>query len=277
MKVRKAVDTIQGYGQAENYIEMDVNFRKFLSKMFPGRDTMDIANFIKTLHPEYVVKEYNLKGIVFGNYVTQEERYYLLYKVVAQLEILRMYRHGLRGPRTADIGLGRLVIAFGSEGISKFAAHFNPAKDLININRGRKQSHKTYMQGEDSFIHEYAHFVDFVLGRKNQSHNKNFDSESPETRLGKLTRIATQDAEYMERLEGQSNTKYLQSDIEVFARLIEAAVTHDVQKSHPDWAPFFPQKYTDFIYLEKAKIEKAKVISTFKSVMRGLPSGRNKK
>src|SRR5690554_3006358 len=118
MKIRKIVDTVAVYGQAENYIDLNISFVKFL------RDQYKIIP--KDLTAEKITKKYNLRGVAFGNYVTQEERFFFLYKADRQLEVISK----LKGSK--DLGFGVLTLAFGVEGSPRANAHINPRKLLIN-------------------------------------------------------------------------------------------------------------------------------------------------
>lgn len=259
MQIRKAVDTIQNYGQAEKYITLSVNFEKFLKRKYSSNlQKRMISSAIKSLTPENLVKEFRLRGIVFGNYVTQEERFYFLFKLQGQLNVLAK----LKG--TKNLGLDRLIVAFGAEGVARANAHFNPAKNLININRGRKMYYDEILKGENSFIHEYAHFVDFHQGRKNTTHAQNFDSQSPGTPFAKVLDIAYNNKEYMDQLHGD----YLRSKIEVFARLIEATVTHYVYDHLKDYAAFFDRQYGGIPYLSKKEIVRSKALEKFRAAFR---------
>ena len=73
MRIKKIVDTIENYGAAEHYITFNANFQRFLRNKFKVREIKDIDALD-------IVKKYKLRGIVFGNYVTQEERFFFLSK-----------------------------------------------------------------------------------------------------------------------------------------------------------------------------------------------------
>ncbi|MCH2225993.1 MAG: hypothetical protein MK066_14590, partial [Crocinitomicaceae bacterium] len=106
MKHIKIVDTIATFGNAEKYISYEAKFEQFMNREFG-------LTRIKELDPLAIVKKYNLKGIVFGNYVSQEERYFFLFKIEKQLSLLA----SLKGSN--NLGKGILIIAFGSQGMAK--------------------------------------------------------------------------------------------------------------------------------------------------------------
>lgn len=76
--------------------------------------------------------------------------------------------------KSNDLGKG----VFDVEGIGKTNAHYNPQKQLINLNRGRKGNYREVLKGENSFVHEYGHFIDVVVGRADQRIAMNFSREN---------------------------------------------------------------------------------------------------
>jgi len=226
MKQLKILDTVSSFGNAEKYIFLDMNFQKFMRREFGLQQ-------IKNIDPIKIAKKYHLRGFVFGNYVTQEERYFFLYKITKQLELLA----SLKGKN--NLGKDILIVAFGSQGRSKANAHYNPSEQLINLSRGRKSNFKEILKGESSFVHEYGHFIDFTTGRSDESVGVNFCSElatdpsgKPKTKLiAETTRILIEDEDYMSKI---SHSLYLKKEYEIFARLFEATITHHVfQTTHP--------------------------------------------
>ena len=251
-KVHKIVDTIENFGSAEKYLVFDSDFERFIKGQYPKH------KFLET-NQHNLVKKYNLKGIVFGNYVTQEERFHFIFKIKHQLETLAL----ISG--TSNIGKGKLIVAFGAEGKAQSAAHYNPTKQLINLNRGRLGSYKNVLQGENSFLHEYGHFIDFLTGRSNGGIPVNFASEYRDNMQGKPSDITKnfskvaqklfEETEYVERLKKETNWKYLSSPTEMFARLYESALTHFVMKNYKSKRDFFgDEKYKGKYYLSDKKI-----------------------
>src|SRR5690606_11040514 len=129
---------------------------------------------------------------------------------------------------------------FGSEGKSRPNAHFSPARLLININRGRKESYKGDFKGENSFVHEYFHFIDYIQGRSESNFGENFASEAnKKTSIPKIENIRVavkhliDDQNYGKTWYdeyGKRYNDYLNKPIELFARLSEATITAIVQK-----------------------------------------------
>ena len=245
----KIVDTIGNFGAAERYIALSADFERFLKSTY-GR-----VDLLKT-DAEGIIKKYNLKGFVFGNYVTQEERYHFLFKISKQLEVLG------KVAGSNNLGKGVLIIAFGAEGMPKANAHYNPSKQLINLNRGRKGNYKDVLKGENSFIHEYGHFLDFLQGRTDLTINKNFACESLSggnsrtQQFSNLVSAIEQDEKYIKGLEEYSNANYLKSRVEIFARIFESAFTYYVTDKWKEQHAFFDvKKYASDWYLKKDVIK----------------------
>lgn len=243
-RVSKIQDTVYNFGQAEAYIAFSAGFEKFLGVQGLKVDEVKKVNALN------IVKKFKLKGVVFGNYVTQEERYYFLYKISKQLEFLAK----IKGNN--NLGHNNLIVAFGVEGKAKSNAHYNPAKALINLNRGRKGNYDTILKGENSFIHEYGHYIDFVAGRKNKSLPFNFASEA-EKGFSSLksfyepVNILVNDRSYMRNIE---KSEYLSKRIEIFARTFEASVTIMAQVDRSYKRFFDLKKYANPIYPKKGAV-----------------------
>lgn len=251
----KIVDTVGNFGAAENHILINTDFERFIKKTYGKHD------ILKT-DPAAIIKKYKLKGFVFGNYVTQEERYHFLFKISKQLEAIAK----LTGKN--NLGKGVLIIAFGSEGHPKANAHYNPEKQLINLNRGRKGDYTDVLKGENSFIHEYGHFIDFLAGRKDKTIGVNFSSEvedelgltgNAQTKLisGLVDSVQRKEA-YMANLWNYPNGKYLASRIELWARLFETALSYYITDNYKQYKAFVDvKKYGKDIYLKKSDIKPA--------------------
>ncbi|WP_107037841.1 hypothetical protein [Brumimicrobium mesophilum] len=236
-----------------------MNFLKFFKRNFK-----DIP---KTIDAEKLAKKYNLKGFAFGNYVNQEERFFFLYKIKKQLEILAKIK------KNNDLGFGELIIAVGSEGKGGSLAHFNPSKLLINLNRGRKSKYKNKYQGESSLIHEYAHYIDWIAGRsKNKELGISFASQQPEPTqykqietIRKPTKELLFNKDYVAPLIKHPQSKYLLAPWEVWARLFEKTV-YELTKNDERFYHYYQYvekangNYSSFIYPTTEFVEKESTI-----------------
>jgi len=251
-KFIKIQDTVGVFGAAEKYISVSADFEKFI------KDTYSTSRneFLK-IDVNTIIKKFNLKGFVFGNYVTQEERYHFLYKISKQLEFLA------KVSGSDDLGKEKLIIAFGVKGRKGTLAHYNSLKSLINLNRGRKGkgNYTDVLQGENSFIHEYGHFLDSLQGQADKTAPNVWASEiktgvDQKTRpFAELVIAINKEVSYIEGLYNKKKpklTKYLQSDNEIFARVFESAFTYYVTDKWKEAKGFFePKEYDNKWYLSK--------------------------
>jgi hypothetical protein len=257
IKISKIVDSTYNFGRAEQYIFLDADFSEWLRGKY-------LAKEIKNISPLEIVQKYKLKGLVFGNYVTQEERFFFLFKIANQLEALAK----IAGKN--NLGKNLLTIAFGSEGIGRAKAHFSPTKNLINLNRGRKSNYIDILKGEHSFIHEYGHFIDCLQGQSDKTTIQNFASDAIKSenartkKFAQVTSIAQNDEKYYSKLESE----YLQKRIEIFARLFEATITHHVHSKFPKYRKFFDRTYREAIYYPKSKIKSSGITPKILSIMK---------
>ena len=249
----KLVDTISSYGRAEQQISLNTDFVRFLRNKYGVSE-------IKSISAMEVGKKYNLAGVTFGNYLTQEERYFMLFKVAKQLELLSK----IKGSN--DLGKGMLVVSLGAQGHGgRSNAHYSPSGNVINLARGRKTNYDDFMKGENSFVHEYGHFLDFYQGHfKDKSLSYNWASENENMKwpnkntllISSVTQTIVDDEKYM---EGLGESRYLRSRIEIWARIFEASVTAIVREKYPDYDRFFDRKYNEHIYYPVAQIRKKKI------------------
>ncbi len=272
----KIIDSTTHIGAAERHLILRPDFKRFL------RNKYGVDHF-KLLDPIVICKKYKLKGFVFGNYVTQEERYYFLFKVSKQLELLAK----IKGSN--DLGGGVLTIGFGADGRPKANAHYNPEGQFINLNRGRKSDYKNVLKGESSFVHEYGHFLDFIQGRSDLTTNVNFASQTidagqhllgvgtikaskkPATkRFVALTQIATNNKKYMDGLKGYKNANYLKLPWEIFARMFETTITRMSQTQYKDYEKYLdPGRYKSNYYLSTKEIDNSPAKQLVKAILKG--------
>lgn len=106
----------------------------------------------KDVSPEELIEAFGFRGVNFGNWVKQGERRRHLnaaYDAFADLaELLGV------PPKAVSLN-GMLGVAFGAQGGGKFAAHFVPGVNEINITKTR---------GAGSLAHEWAHALDHYFG-----------------------------------------------------------------------------------------------------------------
>ncbi|MBR2618559.1 MAG: hypothetical protein IKC81_04570, partial [Paludibacteraceae bacterium] len=93
--------------------------------------------------------EFSLKGVEFGNWLGQGERYdHLLSAGAAINELSKLVGK--------NVGFdGNVGIAFGARGVKGAAAHFECVENMINL---------TKRSGAGTLAHEYGHAIDFNIG-----------------------------------------------------------------------------------------------------------------
>ena len=261
-------------GAAERYLMSNKAFKRYVDRLYDLKE-------VKLISSESICKKYKLKAIVFGNYVTQAERYIFLFKINKQLELLAK----IKGSK--NLGKNTLTIGFGADGKAGSLAHFNPSRQFINLNRGSKEDYKEVLQGENSFVHEWGHFIDFNQGRSDRSINVNFASETIRDGeymlgLGRIktgsnkvtntirlfTEIASLNKDYMNDLSKYSNENYLKKPVEMFARLFEATITDMVHTKYKSYGPYFEDRYSKSQYLNKKIIKSSSAYSLAKRIIK---------
>ncbi len=120
------------------------------------------------------VAKFRLKGIEFGNWLTNDDALnYLSALVIAFNDLTKVVGY-------SNLGFDGLVgIAFGARGHSRAAGHFEPATNMINLTRYKryienpftgqrvdvpKEKRFTLTGGVGSMAHEYGHALDYVMG-----------------------------------------------------------------------------------------------------------------
>lgn len=100
------------------------------------------------------IAHFNLYSIEFGNWLNQSERLGFMYASMVTLRDMA----AVVGIRQDQMGLKKtLSLAFGSRGRGgRAAAFYQPRYQVINL---------TKTMGPGTLCHEYAHAIDFYLGR----------------------------------------------------------------------------------------------------------------
>ena len=106
---------------------------------------------------EDFVRVFGFRGVEFGNWVANDERQKSMNAAFDGLmdlaEVMKIE------PKAVSLD-GRLGLAFGSRGSGRFAAHYEPAKEVINL---------TKLSGAGSLAHEWAHALDHFVGERGRA------------------------------------------------------------------------------------------------------------
>ena len=115
-----------------------------------GKDLSDVtADANKAV--DHLIDEYGLRGVQWGNSVTDEERKHHAGRVVEAIADLA----DITGLHPRDISLdGKLGLAIGARGHGGAMAHYEPGNQVINLTRSN---------GVGTLAHEWGHAFDHML------------------------------------------------------------------------------------------------------------------
>lgn len=237
-------------------------------------------------------KFYQFDVIEFGNWVNQDIR------LDSSLNIIDGCKDVLQPLfYTKNLGFDKSInIAIGSRGKKGSLAYFQPATLFLSFKLYESEELGIY-NGVKSFIHEYFHALDYLIGRYIDVNTKyNYLSESwDDLTITTPIRLAVSDLllNYYELqlkynplfLKGVKKKKYWQSPIECFARISEQCVCFYSNKHKIKQHITKPMTYyTEMpnVYMTKAVLAKVyplwlKVIELFSAVMRGKSDNEVKK
>jgi hypothetical protein len=177
-----------------------------------------------------------LRGVQWGNYVTDDERVHHLTKSAEALADLA----DVTGLPDDAISLGNKIgLAIGARGRAGALAHYEPGTQVINLTRAG---------GVGSLAHEWGHAMDHFLGQWGKYHSdsyggsyRNTDADDPTSKAMQDVHKALSDSGFKERLRDQvrlmirsgeiskGKEDYWNSPIEVFARSFERYVQHSLR------------------------------------------------
>ena len=167
----KAVKNIikKGHG-VEKSLEMPIARRKtisnnlkrssFYSGTIPTSNKHDQQQVV-----DYLSADVGLRGLQWGNYVTDKEREIFLSALYDAFDSLSKC---LSLPPAVLSGYAQLGMAIGARGKRKDLAHFEPQSMIINLTKNG---------GSGSLAHEWGHFIDYVLGCYLSKNSKSFMSD----------------------------------------------------------------------------------------------------
>lgn len=143
-------DAWAAYGDAEKLGKIYDELRKFPSERRDwnrprlGEDWRQGRD----MSPESFAEVFPFRGVEFGNWVNQTERAACLNEAADALQDLAAVI-GIR-PEAVALG-GSLAWAFGSRGVGKALAHYEPARRVVNL---------TKKKGNGCVAHEWFHALD---------------------------------------------------------------------------------------------------------------------
>lgn len=240
------------------------------------------------------VKRFSLRGIQYGNWLSQEDRYNYLFAITISLydmkELLNLPYH--------KIGFkNKLTLAFGARGRGTALAHFEPGNFAINLTRYPNSitnpftnEKKKFLKKDDSkykamlnmggvgaFSHEWAHALDYELGKagkylsggrstRYKVDTKLINQKTPAGTMERILKILNCNEDgsksaYRTKLEAQikdsSAGDYYIRRTELFARLFEAFCAAELAKRGGKNIFISRSKYLNWAYPSKNLIAKA--------------------
>lgn len=185
------------------------------------------ANTVKAA-TTFMTEKLGMRGVQFGNSVTDEERQHHLTKASEAFADMA----DVLGLPDEFISMGgKLGIAFGARGKAGASAHYEPSTKVINLTRNN---------GVGSLAHEWGHFFDNMQAGAEGKYAS--ESANPEyrawnnasgayrMRLGDALLPFVRDG----RISEEKARDYWRSTREVFARSFEQYVQHKLQSNGRD-------------------------------------------
>lgn len=181
---------------------------------------------------EDMLRDFKFKGGEFGNWESQNDRQTNLnmsYDAFRDLAIALNIK-------VEDVSLGgKLSIAYGSRGHSSALAHFEPARNVINL---------TKMKGAGSLAHEWGHAFDFYIAHTTEMQNtyatKAVNSIlAPTVSLMKFSKDEKGNAQFTEYYKeskkadvkfSKQDKGYWASEVEMFARAFACYVSDKLEE-----------------------------------------------
>ena len=186
----------------------------------------------KEKQTDFLMKKVGLRGLQWGNSITDDERIHHLAK---SAEAMKDLADVLGLPPEMISFHGRLGFAIGARGKGNSMAHYEPTRRVINLTR---------KSGVGSVAHEWGHFLDNVLSEVEGGGKSGYLSQSTEylspaqlkenPLKDKMHSINKELDNFRNRIRGTDTFRgmssgrrnYWASTIELFARSFEKYVDH---------------------------------------------------
>ncbi len=275
-KVTDLGGNVSLFSRADKYWRSQ-GIKPFYKKFRPGLNLDEITDLLDG--EETVLKRFSLKGIEFGNWVTNEDRVnYIAASIISLYDLNKILKFN------NNLGLDKtLSLAFGSRGQGMASAHFEPANWVINITRYNKDTTREnkeynflYSGGVGALAHEYGHFLDYFFGTfidQNKSRRSlslghftttqiDVTSEKGELRQAMAKVIEAiiykkpgQKSNYYKRLEKVvSGSEYYFRHNELFARAFEQYVSYLLNRNGINNKFLSQEKYSSAVYMKQGDL-----------------------
>lgn len=241
---------------------------------------------------DYIKDYYNLKGIEFGNWLSQQDRNN--YMSGLGIALFDLHKALVFNPKQISLK-GKITVAFGARGRGNATGHFEPSTFAINLTRYKRPKKgstlvkkfdrtKLLIQsgGVGTFAHEFGHALDFFGGtflekvpsralsggrsQKQQSNRLHLKANSLQGLMARLLdKIIWQvsnkkHSSYFERLlkakKKYGLTDYYTRRAEIFARAFESYIHYKMQKKRAKNIFLAESKYDLDLYMSTKEIQK---------------------
>lgn len=272
-KINDTSKSITRGSKLERYWENRI-FEQYYKKLRPRLNLPKV--FFNNDNSSLVLKNYKIKDLGFGNWVTQEDRYnYINALVIAMYDLNKVLKFN------NNIGLNMLSITFGARGSGGAVAHFEPRDNIINITRYKdgasysKEARFVGTGGIGSLAHEYAHFLDYfsgkylskgteflaITGGRSTSTKRLDDVEALRVIMNNIMeKIIWKDSlkshsNYYQRLKASQTNEYWFRRTELFARAFEVYISCELKKMGIKNLLLCYQKYDSSVYLKDSEMK----------------------
>ena len=212
--------------------------------------------------PQQLSKQFEFVAFEFGRYTTQSDRYDFLAAADASFSDMEKVT-GIK-----NLGLKKIGVAYGARGKGGRAlAHFEPGSFMINLTKNK---------GLGSFAHEYGHALDYFFGGFIHQEPSSFAlsggvsiatrniKKYPAGTLRDLmnkvldTAIWEKPGKHTKSYErfGKIGSDYWYQRNEIFARVFEHWVHHQLAKKKINNIFLTKRKYEDYRYLVPADFKR---------------------
>lgn len=158
---------------------------------------------------QMLTDEFKMRGVQWGNSVTDEERKHHLSQVnMAMADLTDI----LDLPKEMASFNGRLGLAIGARGVGTALAHYEPSSKIINLTR---------KNGVGSLAHEWGHFFDNVIENMASGKNNLEGYMSESTLRPNYAKFYNQNIEEKGLSETMSSYNGLNAEIKKFANRLK--------------------------------------------------------
>lgn len=241
---------------------------------------------------DYIKEYYNLKGIEFGNWLSQQDR--ANYMSGLGISLFDLHKALVFNPKQISLR-GKITVAFGARGRGNATGHFESNTFAINLTRYKRPKKGSTLQkkfdrtklliqsgGVGTFAHEFGHALDFFGGtflekvpskalsggrsQKLQSNRLHLKANSLQGLMARLLdkiiwqvsnkKHSTYFERFLKAKKKYKLTGYYTRRAEIFARAFESYIHYKMQKRKSKNIFLAESKYDLDLYMSAKEIQK---------------------